>query len=94
MLALMNDEDAYKSLKDSVDKLNQTMENLKKASEKTPGIVDKTGSIVEEVNKIIKAVQKHWLIRSYVKEEKSQKSSAAPEKTIPAEINPDDKTEK
>ena len=91
MLALMNDEAAYKSLKDSVDKLNQTMENLKKASEKTPGVVDKAGSIVEEVNKIIKAVQKHWLIRSYVKEEKSQKSSGETEEIMPEEISSEDK---
>jgi len=72
MITLLSDEEAYKSAKDSVNKLNMTMENLKKSSDNIPGIVAKVDSMVEEANKVVKALQKHWLIRAYIKEDNKE----------------------
>lgn len=88
MLSLVNDEDAFKSVKDSVSKLNMTMENLKKSSDNVPGIVAKVDSMVDEANKVVKALQKHWLIRAYIKEDgKEIKAPAEAEQPKP-EVKP------
>ena len=89
MLSLVNDDDAFKSVKDSVGKLNMTMENLKKSSDNIPGIVVKVDSMVEEANKIVKALQKHWLIRAYIKED--GKEIQPPEAVVPEKPAPADK---
>jgi len=88
MLSLANDEDTYRSVKDSVAKLNMTMENLKKSSDNIPGIVKNVDTITEEANKVVKALQKHWLIRAYIKEDNAV---SAP---VPAKPQPSDSAAK
>ena len=88
MLSLANDEDTYRSVKDSVAKLNMTMENLKKSSDNIPGIVKNVDTITEEANKVVKALQKHLLIRAYIKEDNAVSA------TVPAKPQPSDSAAK
>ncbi len=85
LLSLANDEEAYNSVKGSMSKLNATMDNLKKSSDNIPGIVKNVDTITVEANKVVKALQKHWLIRAYIKEDNADSSAVVVSTPSPSE---------
>jgi phospholipid/cholesterol/gamma-HCH transport system substrate-binding protein len=95
-ISMLNDEKMFKSFQDSVDKLNATMDNFKNSSAAMPGVVKKADMTMDEVNKIVKALQKHWLIRAYIKDDAKQleKEPAAKEQSGAADKKTDKKNGK
>jgi len=80
-------KEMFKFSKNILKNLENASENLKISAGQTPAAmvkvqetIEEAKSTLEEVKKVVTAAQKHWLLRSYIKEDETRKKKEPAQK--------------